>query len=247
MIGTVDAIETVVNGPDPCRVLVLGRQPGAVYSILFPHKISDINDDSLRLNVKALTRNSRFPHELILVLDPVGGTIDPYKAWNVGLNFVRTPYFIFHNSDLIVAEDWDHPYMVHAEPDRILTNHLVECGAMGTYHKNVNLDFGKCPRCFRTADFEAWAKNYRSTVPECIPGMGYYIQAMLPVELVRQAGGFPTDVPFMYRPNDALLFEAMERLGAKHYRVNSVAYHFQNLTARGNVCGCYSQASTRPN
>lgn len=222
------------------------RPAGAKYSIIFPHKRTEINDEALAINLEALQKYSAHPHEIIIALDPEGGRIDPYRAWNIALDYATTPWFVFHNTDLIVGPDWDEMYVRHAQPDRILTDWLVEPGVLGCYHKNIHLDLGRCPRCFNKQAWEDYVRQVCGRTPEIESGMGFYIQALLPIDLVKACGRFPDDVAFMHRPNDAILFERMEAAGAKHFRVRSFGYHFQNVTARRNACPCYEQKSSRP-
>lgn len=233
--------------PDPaCVVNIKPSKFPPRFCIIFPHKHTFINDEALWMNLRLLEKNTTHPFELIIIEDPEGGRIDPYRAWNVGLDYVTAPYFVFHNTDLMVSKKWDEAYVRHLDEGRILTDYLIEPGALGCYEKNINANMGACPRCFRLEDFERFCEHHSQQTPDCVPGMGYYIQAMLPTKAVREVGKFPDDVPFMFRPNDAILFERLEAKGLKHFRVNSWAYHFQNLTARRNQCACYHQDSIRP-
>jgi len=233
-------------GEDRRTRIRMRRPEGAKYSIIFPHKRTEINDEALALNLAALDKFSLYPHEIIVALDPDGGRIDPYRAWNIALDYATTPWFVFHNTDIVVGPQWDGAFLRHAEPSRILTNYLVEPGALGCYERNIHRNFGMCPRCFRFSEWEQFVTETYPATPDVSPGMGFYIQALLPLDMVKACGRFPDDVPFMHRPNDAILFERMEAAGAKHFRVRSFAYHFQNFTARRSACACYQQKSSRP-
>lgn len=237
----------IVSAP-VCVIKTLVSHPTPFFSILFPHLESEINNEALKICLQALEEHTTVPYELLVVLDPPApmNRIDPYKAWNIGLDFVKSPYMVFHNTDLIVGPKWDQAFAKHLAPDRILTNYLVEPGVLGCWPNNVNQNFGLCPRCFDRGAFDNFCRDKMDGAPEFSEGLGYYIQAVLPVEAMKRAGKFPDDMPFMQRSNDIMLFEKMVEQGCKYYRVNSWAYHFQNLTARRSSCSCYSQKSRRP-
>lgn len=241
-----EATPVAISGANPCVIKVLRRDPGAVMSVLFPHKRTTINDEAVHLNLRALNENTIHPIEVMIVEDPPGGRIDPYVAWNVALDYVTTPYMVFHNSDIVVSHKWDVEFVNHLDPMSILYNYLVEPGVLGCHEKNVHADFGKCPRCFNRAGFESFCREKRILTQPNTPEKGFAIQVVFPVELMNKVGRFPTAAPFMVVPNDLIMIEKMEALGARHLRVNSWAYHFQNFTARRNACGCYEQKSTRP-
>lgn len=246
MTSISNPIQTVEIENPACVVKVLRRDPGAKLSVLFPHKKTEINDEALAINLRALDEHTVNPIEVIVVEDPPGGKVDVYVAWNAALCFCTTPYMVFHNSDMIVGPWWDAEFVNHAAPKSILYNYLVEPGALGCHPANVHKNFGWCPRCFRRNEFDAFVCEQMLKTPSAKEEKGFAIQVVFPIALMNEVGRFPTDMPFMHRPNDLIMIEAMDKLGAKHYRVNSWAYHYQNLSHRRNACNCYEQKSSRP-
>jgi hypothetical protein len=240
------------------------------FSIIFPHKRTPVNDQCLKIALHAIKKNTTNKYELIIVEDPPGGKIDPYEAWNVAIPQAKSDHIIFSNTDVILAPGWDLPLVKYFDEKTIITQYLIECGAIGVHLNNIQRDFGKTPAAFRMHEFEdftrtnphapcmthvkeerkarqnhmAWdcacytkrIKGKLREVPEAIlewPGnFGWYMPSYMHRKLFQRAGGFKTDVPFMYRPNDAILFEDCEKLGARIIRVRSYAYHFQNLSHR---------------
>jgi len=122
-------------------------------SIIFPHLHTPINDKCLDLAIKAYKKNTHHTYEII-ILDEKG---DPYALWNEHIDKCKSDITIFSNTDCIPAKNWDIPYVENYHPNKILTQVLVEPGAMGVAHENVHRNFGRCPLCFKSGQFEAFA------------------------------------------------------------------------------------------
>lgn len=211
-------------------------------SVILPHLRSAINDAAL-----ALAQPS-WSHDPGLVADVqiLDGPEDPYALWNEYVPQANTNTILFTNSDVVLADDWLRVALPHARRGRVVFGVLVEPGAMGVAPQNVTRDFGMCPRCCRLDAFAAWARSHRTARPDLVTQQGWPMPCLMDKRDFIAAGMFPADVPFMYRPNDLMLLERMRAQGIEMVTVPAFAYHFQNLSRRRNVCGCYAQVSTRP-
>lgn len=235
-----------------------GHQENPTFSIIFPHLKTPQNDECLTICLDYIKKNTKHPYELIICLDdPSKPRWDPYKSWNEVIPLAKSDNIIFSNTDVIFTKNWDVPFVNNFNENTIITQYLIECGAIGVHMNNIQKDFGKTPTTFNYNALQNFANTNpnapctkhlreekrarhngiydykcpcRRLTPEVSEELGWYMPSYMHRKLFIRAGMFKTDVPFMYRPNDAILFEDCQKLGAKIIRVKSYAYHFQNLS-----------------
>jgi hypothetical protein len=196
-------------------------------TVIIPHKIMPENDKALLLNINALMQNSCSVLEIII--DTTLG--DPYVIYNESAKIARSNIIVFTNSDVIMAPDWDRPFIDHMQDNAILTGYLVEPGNVGVALENIDKDFGKTPDTFDRNAFESFAMG--SDKPAIKEQRGWYMPCAFKRDWFIGTGGFDTSVPFPHPSDIAFWNKCVRELGTKLLRVNSFAYHFQALSHRG--------------
>lgn len=197
-----------------------------VLSIIIPHKITKLNNEAMALNVQMLNDNTSLPFELIVDTECPK---DPYQIWNETARTARGDFLVFSNSDVLMAPGWDILMWKYCEVNSIVTGYLVEAGNIGVASVNIPKNFGRAPKSFDRFSFEEFAHNHR--VPDVKEERGWYMPCCVRKDWFLSTGGFPTDLPFP-NPNDIIFWErCISELSTKLIRVNSFAYHFQNLSS----------------
>lgn len=196
-------------------------------SIIIPHLRKKNNDLALKLNVEMLMDNTANSFELIV---DTQAPKDPYEIWNETAKSARADILVFSNTDVLMAIDWDIYMVVYCKHNIIVTGYLVEPGNVGVADVNIHKDFGRHPDSFRRKEFEDWCDDQK--VPECIEQRAWYMPCAVRKDWFLETGGFKPGYPFP-NPNDIRFWdECRDVFGTKFLRVNSWAYHFQNLSAR---------------
>lgn len=196
------------------------------YSIIIPHKKTELNDLSLDLNLKMLEKNSRNKnYELIIAEEKE----DPYKLWNKYSELAKYENLVFSNSDVIMAKDWDVHMIGQLCDNSIVTGYLVECGVIGVAWQNIPRNFGTSPLDFDSEKFENFCEEEGEKVPDMREERGWYMPCSIKKSLFFKMGGFNTEKPFP-NPNDIIFWEKCIGEGVVLKRAKSFAYHFQNLS-----------------
>ena len=197
-------------------------------TIIIPHKPMPENNDALSINICMLIENSCSSLEIIVDTE---SPKDPYIIYNEAAKVARSDILVFTNSDVLMAPDWDRPFIDHMQDNAILTGYLVEPGNVGVASENIQVDFGKTPYIFDRTLFETFAVMSRQ--PPVKEERGWYMPCAFRRDWFLSTGGFDTSIPFPH-PSDIVFWnKCVKELGTKLLRVNSFAYHFQALTHRG--------------
>ena len=202
-------------------------------SIIIPHKRTPLNDEALRLNINMLLSNTYNDYELIVDTE---SPKDPYKIWNEASVIARGDILVFTNSDVLMSKNWDIPMLKAVENNAIVVGYLIEPGNIGVAEENIQLDFGRVPSTFNRSDFESYAAMTMARLQHEGKGVkeerGWYMPCAFLKEWFNWTGGFDTTLGFP-NPNDILFWNrVVEDYHTKLLRVNSFAYHFQNLSGR---------------
>ncbi len=199
-------------------------------SIVIPHKNTTQNDESLELAKKSIKDNTRCEYELMIITDPPGcAGRDPYALWNEYVPQAKYDAIIFSNSDVIFGPDWDVHFRKYAGDNRILTQFLVEPGLIGVSSFNIKHDWGMRPSDFRYDEFCKWVREVTPRVPEIEEKMGHHMPSLIMKDYFIRMGKFQCEYPFPWS-NDQTFFATVKSNGGKIYKVNSFAYHFQQLS-----------------
>lgn len=198
-------------------------------TIILPHKRNPLNNDALQVCVDMLVRNTVNDFELLIsaaVNRPLFPAIDRL------FRQAQTDCLVFWNSDMFAAPGWDVAMLALFDYGAIVTNILVEPGAISMDGNNHHHDFGRRVETFRRAEFEAWSQS-----PEA-PGTGnnegWYAPYMISQKRYLDIGGFdfdPADVRaedgFNNRPLDIDLFLKHKAQGGVVRRAKCYTYHLQ--------------------
>jgi hypothetical protein len=196
------------------------------YTIIIPHKHTELNDLSLELNLRMLQENSaNKDYELIIAEEEM----DPYRLWNHYSEKAKHDILVFSNSDVLMAKDWDLHLIESVCENSIVTGYLVECGVIGVASENVHANFGNGPKDFRREDFENFCVEHSSSVADVKNERGWYMPCAISKSLFMKMGMFDVSLPFP-NPNDSIFWDKCIAEGVQLKRAKSYAYHFQNLS-----------------
>lgn len=198
----------------------------AAFTILLPHKRNPGNDAALRIALDMLFANT--VHDFHLLID--AATDAPlYPRINALFERATTDCCIYWSSDMFPVKAWDQPMLEAWDARTIVTNVLVEPGAIGVHHMNLHRDFGRTPVTFQREAFEAWAANEAPM----LEGEGW----LAPYAISRQSfldmgglmtgtEGIPVD-PQGFTGADEAFFAKWKAAGNRIIRARSYAYHLQ--------------------
>ncbi len=198
----------------------------SAFTLILPHLRNPGNDACLKICLDCLMANTVNDFDLLMCATQ-GGNL--YATVNRMIASISTEYFVYWSTDMFAAPGWDAPMLELAAPDTIVTNILVEPGAIGMHEDNVHKDFGRKPETFDRAGFEVWATN-DAPVPS---GWGWYCPYMMHTRSFLDAGGFLTDLPgdhHGFSPADVVFFEQWKRRGNHIHRAISYTYHLQRYS-----------------
>jgi hypothetical protein len=198
-------------------------------TIILPHLRNPGNDRALAVALDCLFANTRSDFDLLIATEkrPLAGLVNEMIA------SARTDCVVYTASDTFFAPGWDEPMLALWTPDTLVTNVLVEPGAIGMHPDNVHKDFGRKPDTFRRADFEAWATSGAAPVPN---NFGWYAPFMISRAAFLAQGGYATDLGQDHRgftAADQLFFDDWQRSGKRIIRARSYAYHLQGYSDEG--------------
>lgn len=197
-------------------------------TILIPHLRNPGNDRALSIAVDMLMANT--VNVFTLMIEAVfNGSL--YETVNEMVKAVTSEVFVYWSSDMFPAPDWDSPMVKLYTPDTIVTNVLVEPGAIGMHGNNVHKDFGRKPETFRRADFEAYATSEEAHYnPE---NHGWFAPYLMSREGFIEVGGLQSGLPgdhHGFTGADELLFARWQERGGQIRRARSFTYHLQRFS-----------------
>jgi hypothetical protein len=196
------------------------------YTIIIPHKHTELNDISLELNIKMLHENSVNKDFELIIADE---EMDPYRLWNIYSEKAKHENLVFSNSDVLMAKDWDLHLIGELCDNSIVTGYLVECGVIGVATQNILANFGNGPKDFNREGFENFCEEHGKNVPNVKDERGWYMPCSIKKSLFMKQGMFDISLPFP-NPNDIIFWEKCITAGVQLKRAKSHAYHFQNLS-----------------
>jgi len=196
------------------------------YTIIIPHKHTELNDLSLEINIRMLEENSVNKEYELIIADEA---LDPYTLWNVYAEKAKYDNLVFSNSDVLMAKDWDLHLIGSLCDNSIVTGYLVECGVIGVASQNIHANFGNGPKDFRREEFESFCQEHSKNVPDFKYERGWYMPCAIKKSLFIKEGMFDTSLGFP-NPNDIIFWEKCIADGVQLKRAKSYAYHFQNLS-----------------
>lgn len=200
-------------------------------TIILPHKNNPGNNAALSVCIDTLTANTRTEFNLLMSVaynQPLFPAIDRLFRQS------ETDCCVFWNSDMFPAPGWDIPMLEIFDYNTIVTNVLVEPGAIGIYPDNVQWDFGRKPETFRRADFEAWSLSSEAPFAD---NEGWYAPYMVSKQRYLDLGGIDLDDSdikpadgFNTRPLDVDFFNKHKANGGIVRRARSYTYHLQHFS-----------------
>lgn len=194
------------------------------FTIVLPHKRNPGNDSALAVCLSCLMANT--VHEFKLIIDAaVDSPIYPRVNRMVGQ--VDTDYFVYWASDFFAAPGWDIPMRQAANEDTIITNIVVEPGAIGIHDFNLLNDFGRKPETFRRQEFEDWSQSSHAPM---LSTEGWFAPYLMHTQSFLDFGGledgqYPDSQGFS--AGDELMFQRWKAAGHHVQRVKSYVYHLQ--------------------
>lgn len=201
-------------------------------SIVFPHAINTENNKVLELNLKMIEENTHGEYE-VLTLGNMKRTDLVYEGWNYLISKAKYDLILWHNTDLLLAKDWDKPILELSKIADWICLRVIECGAIGVADSMLEKDFGRMANNFRREEFENFVQNQIVGTPISSEGFIWYCPSILKKQKFLDLGGFMTQPPFP-NPNDINFRERAEKAKWKFLISNwSYAYHLQR--ARENT------------
>lgn len=205
-----------------------GDRMTAAFTVILPHRRNPGNDAALSICIDCLMKNT--VNDFMLLID---AAVDQplYPRVNAMFAQATTDCCVYMASDTFLAPGWDVPMLAAWNERTIVTNVLVEPGAIGLHALNLHRDFGRRPDTFRRAEFEAWAQ---SDYAPMLDGMGWYCPYMMSRAGFLEHGGLSTYVngpdAHGFTGADESLFERWKAAGNTVLRVKSFAYHLQRYS-----------------
>lgn len=193
-------------------------------SILIPHLREPVNNEALRICLDCIAANTGVDYELIV--ESVSTRRGIYGVCNQMAARAAADWIVFSNTDVFFAPGWAEPMLAAAERNTIITNVIVECGAIGVNTANVHWNFGMTPQTFNRTAFEHWCTN----TPHVPPGNGFYFPSLHHRETFLDFGGFDVSEYEFPEPLDKWFWEQWIASGRSVQRVASFCYHLQNFS-----------------
>jgi hypothetical protein len=135
---------------------------------------------------------------------------------------------VYWSSDMFAAPGWDVDMLAKWDEDTIVTNVLVEPGAIAMHPDNVHKDFGRRPETFRRDEFELWCKS--APVPN---NFGWYAPYMISRRSFLDMSGLADNLAGDsqgFSPADVVFFEQWQAIGRRITRAHSYTYHLQRYS-----------------
>lgn len=200
----------------------------AAFTVVLPHKRNPGNDAALSICIDCLMKNT--DNDFLLLIDTLIAS-SLYAIVNRMIEQVTTELFVYLASDTFLAPHWDTPMLEVWTPETIVTDILVEPGAIGLHHWNLHKDFGRRPEVFQREEFEAWSQSSEAPMLE---GEGWFCPYIMSRAKFLEFGGLnqsytPPD-RHGFTGADEALFERWKAAGNKVVRAKSYAYHLQRYS-----------------
>lgn len=194
------------------------------FTLVLPHRRNPGNDDALAVCLSCLMANT--VNEFKLIMD---AAVDSplYPRVNRMVGQVDTDYFVYWASDFFAAPGWDEPMVRAANADTIITNIVVEPGAIGIHDLNLYNDFGRKPDTFRRQDFEEWSLSSHAPM---LAGRGWFAPYLMNTQAFLEFGGLKDGLSpdaQGFSAGDEDMFQRWLASGRHVQRVKSYVYHLQ--------------------
>lgn len=198
----------------------------AAFTVCLPHKRNPGNDRALSICLDCLMTNTA--HDFNLLIDAAYDA-PLYPRINRLFAASQTDCIVYMASDMFLAPRWDDAMYALWRPDLIVTNVVVEPGAIATHHLNLCRDFGRKPETFRRGEFEAWCES-EAPVPS---GEGWFCPYMISKTAFFELGGMDIFIqPGLdgFSGADMDFFTRWKQSGRGVERVRSFVYHLQRYS-----------------
>lgn len=199
----------------------------AAFTVILPHKVNDGNNAALRIALDCLITNTA--NDFKLLIDAAADS-PLFPRINRLIRQVDTEIAVYACSDTFLCKAWDIPMLAAYTPETIVTNVIVEPGAIALHHMNICRDYGRKPETFQREAFEAFAADAGSPFPD---GRGWPGVYMFNVQKVLEFGGLVEGLPgdsAGFSAGDTALWDAWEAAGNKIVRARSYAFHLQRFS-----------------
>lgn len=202
----------------------------AEMTIILPHRRNPGNDRALQVALSCLVDNT--VSDFALLIDAAYDS-PLYPRVNAMVEAAPTEICVYWSSDTFAALDWDTPMLEAWTPETIVTNVLVEPGAIALHHLNLHKDFGRKPETFRREEFEIWAAHDAPM----LEGEGWYCPYMFSRRMFLDFGGLIDNGEerdsMGFTAADKLLFARWKAAGNRVVRARSYAFHLQRWSDEG--------------
>lgn len=200
----------------------------AAFTVILPHKRNPGNDAALRIALDMLMDST--VNDFILLMAADSGQ-PLYPLVNALFEQATTDCCVYWSSDMFPAYGWDVPMLEAWNAHTLITNVLVEPGAIGIHHMNYHKDFGRKAETFQRGAFEAWATSSEAPMLE---GEGWFAPYMISRYQFLAFGGLD-DTGMVgdahgFTGADEALFARWKADGNTIKRVKSYAYHLQRYS-----------------
>ena len=191
-----------------------------------PHAINEENDKVLALNVKMIKENTIGPYEILYI----GNMKRPelvYWGWDMLINAAKYEHVLWHNTDLLLAPNWDANIAALATYNDWISLRVVECGAISSYKTMISTDFGKTADTFDRKSFEEFVKQDTTNRSISEDGWIWYCPSVIKKSKYIELGGFD-NTPIFPHPQDIVFKDKAIAANWKFCVSNhSYAYHLQ--------------------
>ncbi len=155
-----------------------------------------------------------------------------YTGWRMGFEISDADIVVPIAGDMVFHKNWLKNLVAHSTPKNIVNCHLIERGALPSYHHCK--DFGIPPN-FRELDFQLYAKSLSrdsvQEIPEQLTAKPYACWR----ETYLQLGGEPKEIINGVTGDVFFIRKAMQN-GVKMLRANnSIVYHFQRQAIKKDI------------
>jgi hypothetical protein len=193
-------------------------------TIVLPHKRNPGNDAALRICLDMLQANT--VSDFILLLDAAEN--EPlYPRVNRLFDIAPTDLCVYWASDMFPSPGWDVAMLEVYEPDVLVTNTVVEPGAIAMYGGNHQKDFGRTPETFDRDAFEIWCADGGHNAG----GDPWYAPYLISKAGFWEMGGLNEDSNQEFSASDVALFRQWKETGHRVVRAqNSWVYHLQRYS-----------------
>lgn len=192
-----------------------------VFTILLPHKLNPRNNEALVICMDCLVSNTVNDFALIM---SAAQDQPLYETMNRLVVEASTDLCLFLHSDMFVSSGWDQAMLNLADRSTFVTGLLVEPGAMGVHHANVQKDFGRKPETFQRKAFEEWVKE--SDAPKA-HGEGWVAPILFYRDVWLANGGHDLNGDLVWTDKDTQMLNKFKGSGGRIIQAQAPVYHLQ--------------------